>query len=100
VTQRTRELGIRLALGARPRALLGLVVAQSLRPVVAGILAGLALSLAATRALASLLYAVSATDPLTFVVVPPVLLVAAAAAAGIAALRATRVDPMTALRAE
>ena len=100
VTQRTRELGIRLALGARPLALLALVVGQSLVPVIAGLLVGLGLSFAVTRALASLLFGVTATDPLTFLVVPPALLFAAAAAALVAALRATRVDPMTALRSE
>src|SRR5262249_49112884 len=73
VAQRTRELGIRLALGARPSELLGLVVGQSLRPVLAGVALGLLLAFLASRALAGLLYAVTATDPLTFAIVPLVL---------------------------
>ena len=100
VAQRTRELGIRLALGARPSALLGLVVGQSLRPVLAGVALGLVLAFLASRGLAGLLYAVTPTDPLTFATVPLLLAAAAAAASTLAALRAMRVDPMTALRSD
>jgi putative ABC transport system permease protein len=100
VAQRTRELGIRLALGARPRSLFGLVVGESMRPVLAGIVAGLVLSLAASRVLATLLFGVGATDPATFAVVPAALALAALGACLLAARRATRVDPMVALRSE
>jgi putative ABC transport system permease protein len=100
VAQRTRELGIRMALGARPRSLFGLVVGESMRPVLAGIIAGLVLSLAGSRVLATLLFGVGATDPATFAVVPCALLLAALGACLLAARRATRVDPMVALRSE
>jgi putative ABC transport system permease protein len=100
IAQRTRELGIRSALGARPRALLLLVVGQSMRPVVAGVLVGLAGAFAATRLLAGMLFGVGPTDPVTFVAVPLVLAGCAALAALLASRRATRVDPMVALRAD
>ena len=100
VAQRTRELGIRSALGARPRELLLLVVGQSMRPVLLGVVAGLLGAFGATRLLASMLFGVSTADPLTFVIVPVALASCAALAALAASRRATRVDPMVALRSE
>jgi ABC-type antimicrobial peptide transport system permease subunit len=100
VTQRTRELGIRMALGASRSDVLRLVVMQGVRLTMMGVVFGLAASLAATRLIASLLYSVSPTDVVTFTVVPLVLAAAALAASYLPALRATRIDPMTALRYE
>jgi putative ABC transport system permease protein len=100
VSQRTREIGIRMALGARPGSVHKLILRQGLRPVVAGLAAGLAASLAAMRALASLLYGVTASDPPTFLAVAAVLLAISALASTIPARRAARVDPMAALRHE
>jgi putative ABC transport system permease protein len=100
VAQRTRELGIRVALGAGPRAVLGLVVGQSMRPVLAGLALGLAGALAASRALAGLLYGVAPSDPATYAFVCAALAAAAALTSVAAARRATRVDPMVALRSE
>jgi ABC-type antimicrobial peptide transport system permease subunit len=98
VSQRTRELGIRMALGASRTDVLRLVVAQGLRLTLMGVVFGLAASLAVTRLVTSLLYSVSPTDIVTFTVVPLVLAAAALAASYLPALRATRIDPMTALR--
>ena len=100
VAQRTRELGIRSALGAAPRNLMQLVLAQSLRVAGVGMLIGLALALGAARLLASQLYGVSSTDPATFVAMPMFLITVAALATYVPALRATRVDPVVALRSE
>jgi putative ABC transport system permease protein len=100
VTQRTRELGIRLALGAAPGAVRRMVVRQGLGLVVAGLVAGLAGSLALLRVMSSLLYGVAPTDPATFAAVAAVLVTVATAASYLPARRATRVDPMIALRAE
>jgi macrolide transport system ATP-binding/permease protein len=100
VTQRTRELGIRMALGASRGDVLRLVVMQGLRLTVMGVVFGLAASLAVTRLITSLLYSVSPTDVVTFTVVPLVLAAAALAASYLPALRATRIDPMVALRYE
>jgi len=100
VGRRTSEIGVRMALGAEAGDVLRMVLQQAVRPVITGIATGLVASAAFTRLLSSLLYRVSATDPLTFVSVPAILLLVALAAALIPALRATRVDPTTALRYE
>jgi putative ABC transport system permease protein len=100
VNQRTREIGIRMALGARPADALGLVVGQAMRLVLAGVGIGLALSLAAGRSLEGLLFGVRPADPLTLASVSAFLLLVALAACGLPALRASRVDPIRALRLE
>jgi predicted permease len=100
VSQRTRELGIRMALGASRGDVLRLVVMQGLRLTVMGVVFGLAVSFAITRLIVSLLYSVSPTDIVTFTVVPLLLAVAALVASYLPALRATRIDPMVALRYE
>jgi macrolide transport system ATP-binding/permease protein len=100
VSQRTRELGIRMALGASRGDVLRLVVGQGLRLTLMGVGFGLAASFAATRLIVSLLYSVSPTDLITFTVVPLLLAAAALLASYLPALRATRIDPMTALRCE
>ncbi|MFL5313132.1 MAG: ABC transporter permease [Myxococcales bacterium] len=100
VAQRTREMGIRLALGATPGAVLRLVLRQGMRLVVVGVALGLAAALPLGRVLRTLLYGVTATDPGTFVALAVALAATAAAATLIAARRATSVDPALALRAE
>jgi predicted permease len=100
VAQRTREIGIRMALGARPRKVLSLVVGQGLLLAGAGLLVGLAGAAAVTRLLGALLFGVSARDPLTFAAVPVVILGVAVLASMVPARRAARVDPMRALRTE
>ncbi|HSA56500.1 MAG TPA: ABC transporter permease [Gemmatimonadaceae bacterium] len=98
VSQRQREIGVRMALGATPRTVLLLVVRQGVRPVVLGVLLGLAASAAVTRILGTLLYDVSATDPVTLIAVAAGVLGIAIAAAAIPARRAARIDPLAALR--
>ncbi len=99
VERRTQEIGIRRALGAPPRQVLGLVMKEGLGLTVFGILAGLAGSLLLTRTIASLLFGVAATDPGVFAGISLLLLSVAAAACFLPARSATRVDPMIALRA-
>ena len=100
VAQRTREIGVRIALGAQPGAVLAMILRQAATLGAAGIAAGLAGALVASRILASLLFATSATDALTFAVVTALLIGTTLLACWIPARRAMRVDPMTALRYE
>jgi putative ABC transport system permease protein len=100
VNQRVPEIGIRMALGAEAGSVRRLILWQGIRPALAGLAAGLLVSLGAMRALSSLLYGVGASDPPTFVAVSVVLLAVSALAASIPARRAARLDPMTALRRE
>jgi putative ABC transport system permease protein len=100
VTQSTHDIGVRVALGAQPGNIVGLVVRQGMELATIGILAGLAGAAALTRVMSSLLFGVSATDALTFCAVAALLALVAFTAIVIPARRATRVDPMVALREE
>jgi putative ABC transport system permease protein len=100
VTQRMREIGIRIALGASARNVAGLVLRQGLVLAVAGVLAGGAAAFALTRWMESLIFGVSPTDPVTFSAVSALLVAIALAASYVPALRAVRVDPMRSLRVE
>jgi putative ABC transport system permease protein len=98
VAQRTQEMGIRRALGAQQSDILGLVVGQGFRLALAGVVVGIVAALGLTRSLTALLFHVSATNPATFVAVAVLFLLVALAASYIPARRATRIDPMAALR--
>jgi len=100
VIQRTGEIGIRMALGATRQSVWGMVVRQGLAPVVGGLAVGLGAAVAAARLVSDMLFGVLATDSLTFAAVAVVLLSAAGAACYVPARRATRVDPLVALRYE
>jgi len=100
VNQQTREIGVRMAMGAQSGRILSLVVQQGMRLAIAGLTLGILIALAATRVLSSLLFGVSAHDPLIFVGVSVILAAAAILACYIPARRATRVDPLVALRYE
>ncbi|PYQ90042.1 MAG: permease [Acidobacteria bacterium] len=100
VAQRRREIGVRIALGARPGDLVADVLGQGLRLTAIGVVVGLVLAIATTRLINSLLFATSPTDMLTFAAVSSLLVVVAAAASLLPALRASRVDALIALRDE
>jgi putative ABC transport system permease protein len=98
VGQQRTELGVRLALGAEPHAVLGLVLREGMKPVAVGIAIGLAAASALTSVMSTLVFEIRPFDPLTFAVVPVLLAAAAMLACYIPARRALRVDPLIALR--
>jgi putative ABC transport system permease protein len=98
VTQRTQEIGIRLALGARRADVLKMTMGWALKLVTFGLATGLVSALILTRVMANLLFGVTATDPITFVTILGVLMAVAMLASYIPALRATKVDPVVVLR--
>jgi len=100
VAQRTHEIGIRMALGARPLEVVRLVLRQGVRLALLGLTIGIVVAAAATRLIRSLLYGVTASDPLTFVFVATFLIFVVLLACLVPAWRAMRVDPIIALRYE
>jgi len=100
VGQRTREIGIRMALGARTAAVVGMVLKSGMRLAAIGLALGVVLAFGATRLLSGMLYGISAADPLTYVVVTLLLVIVTAVACLVPARRATQVDPLVALRTE
>jgi ABC-type antimicrobial peptide transport system permease subunit len=100
VSQRTREIGVRMALGANPGDVLRLILGEGLKLVLAGAAFGIVVALLATRFISKMIYGVSATDPLIFLSVVTLLVVVSLAACYVPARRAMRVDPMIALRYE
>jgi putative ABC transport system permease protein len=99
-TQRTREIGVRMALGAKPGDVLQLVLGQGMRLTAIGVVIGVAAAFGLSRFLSSLLFGVAPSDPFTFVGVTVVLVIISALACWIPARRAARLDPMAALRHE
>ncbi len=100
VSQRTSEIGVRIALGATDSNVQRMMVMQGLKPAIAGMVIGVAAAASSTQVVRSLLFGVTPTDPLTFILAPPLLLAVAALACYLPARRATRLDPTIALRAE
>ncbi len=100
VSQRTRELGIRISIGAKQRDVLKLVLGQTLALAAIGIAGGLVTAIAVTRFAANLLYGISPADPATFALIAILLLLVSVVAGYFPARRATRIDPMIALRSE
>jgi len=100
VSRRTSEIGVRLALGAKRGQVLGLIVSQGMRPVLLGLVIGTGLAFGLTRLMASMLFGVGATDPVTFAGVATILALAAIAACWLPAWQATRLDVVAALRKE
>lgn len=100
VSERTHEIGVRLALGAQRRDVMTMIVAQGMTMTAAGAVAGVAAALLMTRLMSSLLFGVSAVDPITFTAIPLLLAAVALLACYVPARRATRVDPLVALRTE
>ena len=100
VSQRTHELGVRMALGANPKDVLALVMKEGLRLTLPGLVAGIAAALAAARLVGGMLFQVSAADPGTFAAAAVFLGLVAAIASYLPAVRATRLDPMRALRCQ
>jgi putative ABC transport system permease protein len=100
VSQRTQEIGVRIALGASKGSVVRLILGQALRPVATGAVVGLIAALAASRVIASQLFGVSRTDPLTITAVVAMLIAVAIVASAVPARRAAGVDPTRALQAE
>jgi putative ABC transport system permease protein len=100
VARRTQEMGVRMALGARSTQVVGLVLWQGMRAIAIAIVLGLGVSVVATRLIRTQLFGVEPTDPTTFAAVPIALALVAVAACYLPARRASRVDPVVALRAE
>jgi ABC-type antimicrobial peptide transport system permease subunit len=100
VSERSREIGIRMAIGAKAGEILAMVVRQGMLPVAVGLVFGLSASLALSRVMTSMVYGVSPTDPATYVLMTSVLAAVAFIASFVPALRAARTDPVSVLRAE